>query len=468
VNETISRAVMQLPGQSLRLEPSWSVVRWTPASPMRPGSLGCGSASALPSVRRSAETGSLTGVPFMRIAILAFVLAVMPGCHTTSPTPPRSADRIPGVATDGLQRLIPELEREVRRTMVEGDIPSLTVALVVGDSTVWAGGYGYSNLWARTPAVPETVYLIGSTYKAMSTVGLLRLMEQGRFGLDDPVGDYLGPVRIRGEIPTNPVTFRHLLTHTSGLPVTFGPHLVWGNTVPRAFPAYFEETLEVLGPPLDSLRYSNIAYTLIAYIIEELSGQEYAAYMEQQVFQPLGLTSTAFHPTPAMDERLAIPYLHDDETGHTPAPRLKADAWPAGIVYGTILDQARWLRANLNGGTLDGVTIIAPSTLDSMKTVQYDRFRGPISAGWGDGQAGWGLTWWVANRGGDRYFAHSGSVPGYTAFIEGNRDRGVGVALLSNGHAAHAHLFSLSEHIIDRVLAAIDMATDHGVAAPDS
>lgn len=399
-------------------------------------------------------------VPMFRVATVALALAGLTGCHGTSRVQPTAMERVPDLSADALERLIPGLEAEVRHTLSEGDIPSLTVALVIGDSTVWAGGYGYANLWSRTPAAPETVYLIGSTYKAMSTVGLLRLMEEGRFALDDPVRDHLGAVRIRGEDPSNPITFRHLLTHTSGLPVTFGPHLVWGNTVPRSFPAYFEEALQVLGPPLDSLRYSNIAYTLVAFIVEELAGQEYAEYIEERVFTPLGLASTAFQPTPSMDERLAVPYLYDEDTGHTPAPRLKADVWPAGIVYGTVLDQARWLRANLNGGTLDGATLLAPATLDTMMTVQYDRFRGSISAGWGDDDAGWGLTWWLATRGGDRYFAHSGSVPGYTAFIEGNRDRRVGVALLSNGHRAHAHLFRLSERIIDRVLATLDRTPD--------
>ncbi len=396
--------------------------------------------------------------PSPRRAGLAPLLCLVAAaaCHAHGPISDAVGGRGPATVPAALQELIPGLEAEVRRTLAEGNIPSLTVALVVGDSTVWAGGYGYANLWARTPAVPETVYLIGSTYKAMSTVGLLRLMEEGHFRLDEPVREHLGEVRIRGEDPSRPVTFRHLLTHTSGLPVTFGPHLVWGNTVPAPFPAYFEEMLQIVSPPLDSVRYSNIAYTLIAYLIEEMAGEEYAIYMQQRVFDPLGLTSTAFQPTPSMDERLAVPYLYDPESGHIPAPRLKADVWPAGIVYGTVLDQARWLRANLNGGRLDGRELIEPATLDTMMTVQYDRFRGPIGAGWGGDDAGWGLTWWVTTRDGDRYFAHSGSVPGYTAFIEGNRDRGVGVALLSNGQAAHRHLFALSERIIDRVLARLD------------
>lgn len=110
--------------------------------------------------------------------------------------------------TVNIDRVVSGLEPHVRQTMMEGKIPSVAIALVAGDRVVWAGAYGESNLWARTPAVPSTVYLIGSTFKAMSTVALLQQMEKGKFKLDDRVSDYLDGFRIQNEDPANPVTFR--------------------------------------------------------------------------------------------------------------------------------------------------------------------------------------------------------------------------------------------------------------------
>ena len=69
--------------------------------------------------------------------------------------------------TIDVPKLIAELEPDIRRAMVEGKIPSASIALVSGDKVIWSGAYGESNLWARTPATPDTVYLIGSTFKAM-------------------------------------------------------------------------------------------------------------------------------------------------------------------------------------------------------------------------------------------------------------------------------------------------------------
>jgi Beta-lactamase class C and other penicillin binding proteins len=358
--------------------------------------------------------------------------------------------RISLAQTVNIDRVVAELEPEIQRALVAGNIPSASVALISGDKVIWTGAYGYSNLWARTPATPNTVYLIGSTFKAMSTIALLQQMEAGKFKLDDRVNDYLTDFKIQGEDPQHPVTFRHLLTHTSGLPADFGPFPVWGDTVPPALDEYLRKSLKVDKPPMTSVVYSNMAYTLIAYLVQKFSGVPYKQYMQEHIFTPLEMTSTAFEPRPDMEERLSIPYTVDEKTGSQQATiRLKASVWPAGIVYGTVLNQANWLIANLNGGVFKDKRIISQQTLDQMFTRQYDQFKGGIEGIWGNETAGFGLTWWAEVRDGDRYIAHSGSVPGYTAFLLGNRDRKLGFAIMTNGNRAHAHLFKLADRAID-------------------
>lgn len=352
--------------------------------------------------------------------------------------------------TIDVDRAVSELEPEIQRAMLAGNIPSCSIALVAGDRVIWTGAYGYSNLWARTPATPNTVYLIGSTFKAMSATALLQQMEKGKFKLDDPVNSYLTDFKIQGEDPQHPVTFRQLFAHTSGLPGDFGGFSVWGDTVPPPLEEYLRKSLKVSRPPLTSVVYSNMAYALIGYLVQKTSGVPYKQYIQEQIFTPLEMTSTAFEPTPEMGERLAVPYVVDQKTGSQVATvRLKASVWPAGIVYGTVLNQANWLIANLNGGVFKDKRIISQPTLDQMFTRQYDQFKGRIENIWGNETAGFGLTWWTQVREGDRYIAHSGSVPGYTAFLLGDRDRKLGFAILTNGNRAHPHLFKLADQAID-------------------
>ncbi len=351
--------------------------------------------------------------------------------------------------TIDVNKLAAELEPEIRRAMVEGKIPSATVALVSGDKVIWTGAYGESNLWARTPATLNTVYLIGSTFKIMSTVALLQQMEKGKFKLDEPVGKYLD-FRIQGDDPKNPVTFRHLLTHTSGLEGDFGAVPVWSNAAPTALDEYVRTSLKVAYPPMTKVEYSNAAFTFIGYLVEKFSGVPYRQYVQENIFKPLEMSGTAFDPTPEMDERLSVPYVVNKDTGkQEPTVRIRAAVFPAGVVYGTIENQANWLITNLNGGVFKGKRIISEEILNQMMTRQYDQFKGGIEGIWGNETAGFGLTWWTQVRDGDRYFAHSGSVSGYTAFLLGNQDRKFGFAILTNGNRAHPHLFRLADRAID-------------------
>ena len=352
--------------------------------------------------------------------------------------------------TPNLERVIPELEPEIQRMLLEGKIPSCSIALVSGDKVIWTGAYGYSNLWARTPATPSTTYLIGSTFKAMSTVALLQQMEKGKFKLDDKVNDYLTEFKIQKEDPQNPVTFRHLLTHTSGLPGGFGAFAVWGDSVPEPLEVYLGKSLVISKPTGTEVIYSNVAYTLIGYLVQKFSGVPYKKYIQDNIFTPLEMNNTAFEPTPAMDERISMPYTVDEKTGsQLPAVRVKASVWPAGIVYGTIYDQSNWMIMNLNNGVFKGKRIISENTMEQMFTRQHDKFKGRIEGIWGNDTAGFGLTWWSQVRDGDRYFAHSGSLSGYTAFLLGNRDRKLGFAILTNGNRAHPHLFKLADRAMD-------------------
>jgi CubicO group peptidase (beta-lactamase class C family) len=263
------------------------------------------------------------------------------------------------------------------------------------------------------------------------------------------VSAYLSEFKIQGEDETNPVTFRHLLTHVSGLPADFGPVPVWEDAAPPALADYLKKSLKLSTKTMEKEVYSNMAYSLVGYLVEKLSGAPFKQYVRENIFKPLDMTSTDFLPRTDMEERLSIPYLYDQAKGHIPAARLKAAVWPAGLVYGTVLNQANWLIMSLNGGAYKGKQVIKAETLNEMYMRQYEKFKGPIEDMWGNAEAGFGLTWWVQQRDGDRYFAHSGSVPGYTAFLLGNRDKKLGFAILTNGNRAHPHLFKLADRAMD-------------------
>ena len=119
---------------------------------------------------------------YMRNLSLIFKRGVFLACITAVVTAGPQWNRV--MAQEGLDaravaRVVARLEPEVRRAMLDGNIPSITLALSNREGEMWSGAWGLSNVWAGTPASTETVYLIGSTFKAQSTVALLQQMEQG-------------------------------------------------------------------------------------------------------------------------------------------------------------------------------------------------------------------------------------------------------------------------------------------------
>jgi CubicO group peptidase (beta-lactamase class C family) len=257
------------------------------------------------------------------------------------------------------------------------------------------------------------------------------------------------------------VTFRHLLTHTSGLPADFGPCPVWSDQAPLPLRQYLQQSLRLQAPPLTTVVYSNLAYSLVAYLVEKFSGTPFRRYIQDNILEPLGMKDTAFEPRPEMVERLAIPYFYDAKSGRSvPVGWTKANAWPAGIIYGTVIDQAQWLIANLNRGAYRGKRLLSEATFEEVMRRQYDRFAGPMHEGWLNETTGYGLTWWVSERGGAKVFAHSGSVTGYTAFLAGNLANKTGFAILTNGNRSHKSLFDLALLALDCLDREITAASD--------
>jgi CubicO group peptidase (beta-lactamase class C family) len=374
-------------------------------------------------------------LPLLLFVGAAFVLPAASGVEAQAPRPTSEAVAV----------VVAELEPEIRRAMIEGQIPSVTIALTAGEEIVWSAGFGETNLRTRTPATPQSVYIIASTLKTMVATVVMQLVDEGHFGLDDPVVDHLGDLELPAHDPANPITLRHLLTHTSGLGGGFSSVPVWADTVPRNMDRFLREGLRVLGPPGEGVRYSNPAFTLMAHMIQVATGEDFQGEVRRRIWEPLGMRSTAFAPTPRMEEVLAVPYRPAEGSGSLePLARTRFAEWPAGGAWGTVEDQARWIMASVNGGRIGDTVLLDPATAELMQTRQLDAFAGPMAGGWGGDEAGYGLAWWTTVRGGERHIAHSGSVGGYTAFIHGNPERGLGVALLTNGNRAHPHLVRLS------------------------
>ena len=308
----------------------------------------------------------------------------------------------------------------IEKTLADNGVPSMSIALVRGDSIVWKAAFGYTNMRTRTPATTETLYSTGSSFKSVTATAIMQLAEQGKLRLDDPINRYLGESQVHDQ-SDKPVTFTHILSHWSGLKNGAETQPIWGRKLPATLEA-MTAGLSSVRPPETKWEYNNFAYGTAGLLVQKISGVEYEKYMVDNILKPLGVTTPhPVYPSPEMVERMALPYKAGGSFGK-PEPEVQVhfDVYPAGDIYLTAEDMARFLGAQLNGGVFNGKRILSE---ESVLAMHKPRFGGT-----------YGFAYWMIRDSttGDTLIHHGGAIPGQRAFMIGDVNARVGVYYMTN------------------------------------
>jgi D-alanyl-D-alanine carboxypeptidase len=302
--------------------------------------------------------------------------------------------------------------------MKQQDIPGMTVALAKNGTMLYAKAYGDSDIATQSAAQTNTIFEIGSITKQFTAALIMKLQEQGELHVDDSISSYLPDYKFPPAI-----TLRMLLTHTSGLAnyTTFTQYPGWAiNGVSEATVLSAVSQAPLLFPPGTQWSYSNSNYFVLGVIIEKLSGQSYAANLEQYIFQPLGLTSTYFSLPPAGQS--AIGYTLN-QTSVIPALVCdRSAAFAAGALSSNVSDLVVWDNALINGKVVSAASFTAMTT--------------PVSSSIpGGGSYGFGLSLRTFDN--HPTIWHSGGINGFTAETNVFLDSGFAVVVLTNSDAAN-------------------------------
>jgi CubicO group peptidase (beta-lactamase class C family) len=293
----------------------------------------------------------------------------------------------------------------IEKTLADNGVPSMSIALVRGDSIVWKAAFGYTNMRTRAPATTETLYSTGSSFKSVTATAVMQLAEQGKLRLDDPINRYLGESQVHDQ-SDKPVTFTHILSHWSGLKNGAETQPIWGRKLPKTLED-MTSALSSVRPPETKWEYNNFAYGTAGLLVQKISGIEYEKYMVDNVLKPLGVTTPhPVYPSPDMVERMALPYKAGGSFGK-PEPEVQVhfDVYPAGDIYLTAEDMARYLAAQLNGGVFHGKRILSE---ESVREMHKPRFGGD-----------YGFGFWMVHDSatGHTLIHHGGAIGGQRAFL---------------------------------------------------
>lgn len=297
------------------------------------------------------------------------------------------------------------------------DTPGAAVVIMRGDSIHFAKGYGVADLEHSIPITPNTVFMVASVSKQFTAYGIALLTTQAKISLDDPVTDYIPELASF----TPPITVRHLVHHTSGLRDEFNLLALAGYRMDDVITKdailrliYRQNDLNF--DPGERYLYSNSGYTLMAEIIERVSGQSFSEWTHDNLFIPLGMTNSQFREKRGqVIENVASGYI--TAPGGYKAQRVNYSSVGASGLYTTALDLGRWLTA-LKRGDVGGTPTreLAHSrgilsngdTLTYAFGLSYGRFRGTQSIG------------------------HSGSHRGFRAWAGRFPDHDLGIVVLGN------------------------------------
>jgi len=330
-------------------------------------------------------------------------------------------------------------------------IPGVAAVVVKDGEFIWTGSFGHANIGEDIPVADTTLFMLASISKTFTGTALMQLWENGCFELDDSINAYLPFDVVNPYAPSPPITFRSLLTHTSGIKDNWTYMLSWYSDGDCPIPlGYMLENYLVPGgiyydatknyftwPAGGSWAYCNIAFALTGYLVEHLSGMPFDQYCRDSVFHPMGLYETEWFLADLDTGNVAMPY-HFNGAYQEPLGQFGYADYPAGQLRTSSLQLGRHLMTYLQKGEIDGNRILDSSTVEMMTTLQCPELYSGI-----------GLVWFRTLYHDKIFWEHGGGDQGVSTMAGFCPEENFGAVVLTNGEARNgtsAIYFQLMEY----------------------
>lgn len=332
-------------------------------------------------------------------------------------------------------------DRYVAQSAKDWRVPGMAIAVVQGDSLVFARGYGLRKLGESAPVDEHTRFAVGSTTKAMTAAALAMLVDDGKLRFDDRVIDHIPEFQLYDPWVTREVTVRDLLLHRTGLPGTDG---LWTR-----FDYSTEEMMRRLRyvKPNSSFRskwdYQNVIYGVAGLVVERVSGMSWDSFLKTRIFAPLGMNETEPLVAGILSKpNVGTPHaLRGDSARITRLGNTDSIA-PAGSVWSSVSDMSKWMRFVLDSGRVGSKRLISKESFIEMVTpqIQAPSNMYPALQLSRPHSFNYGFAWFIQDYRFQPVWMHTGSISGMSAIVGLMPASRVGVVVLLNlDHAELRH-----------------------------
>ena len=328
-----------------------------------------------------------------------------------------------------------QLEKDVPELMKKDGVPGLAIAVIRGGKTTWVHGFGIKEAKTNQPVMEDTVFEAASLSKPVFTYGVLKLVEQGKLGLDVPLTRYLPKPFVAGDDRLAKITARLVLSHRTGFPN-------WPDNADGSVSIYFE--------PGERFSYSGEGYIYLQRVVEQITGKPLNDYMTKAVFTPLGMTSSSYVWRPDFDALTATGHGSDGKPVELWKPK---EALAASTLNTTAKDYARFVEAVLNGKGLKPATVREMETpeiaLDPECRICIKHEPKQLSK-----NLFWGLGWGIQRKDGSDALWHWGDNGAFKAFVMAEPKSKSGVVMFANSENG----LEIAKPVIDEAMGTHSLA----------
>lgn len=341
------------------------------------------------------------------------------------------------------QSKIEAFDSYVEASRVAWSVPGMSVAVVQDGKVLLSKGYGIRELGKSEKVDSQTLFGCMSTTKAMTAVALGMLVDEGKVAWDDKVTKHLPGFRVDDRYVTGDIRIRDLLTHNTGIGNT---DFLWALT-PELSPSDIVRRMQYAKneyPLRGGFVYQNIMYLVAGQVIEKTSGMPWEDFMAKRLFAPLGMTNTYANPTLSLGYSNRSAPHYEIKGKIQPIPELIADpVGPAGSVWSTSDDIAKWINFMLGNTTVGGKELLKMATYKEMLRPQVVIPPGAFYPTEKLTKPHWttySLGWFQHDYRGEMVSFHTGSLDGRTAIIGLIPDKKLGIYIFGNlDHAEVRH-----------------------------
>ncbi len=301
---------------------------------------------------------------------------------------------------------IEELKTAIAKLIEERKVPAVAIAMIDATGPIWIGALGEKNLKNHSVADENTLFRIGSTSKMFVALSVLKLVEQGKLSLSDKLSDLAPDLVFTNQwSQTDPILVAHLLEHTTGWDDIHLPEYAHNDPTPVTLKQgldFHPHSRISRWKPGSRMSYCNSGPPVAAYIVEKITGQNFEEYVQENFFDPIGMSTATYF----LNDNVKSHGVTSYDNGNQPQEYWHLLVRPSGSINASVLDMSKFLQFYINRGSVMGKQLISKASLIRMETAKT------TSASEAGQESGYGLNNYSSPHSSWIYRAHDGGVNG--------------------------------------------------------